>query len=266
MQLRQSDGTVSTLTLRAGNYTSTDIVNKFGTQLIVLMNGLGYLDNVINSRTNTTLNTTSVMVLNVSLSEAEYNRVLASPFELYNIFEDDDSHIIMGGKKRTQTEMNTGADGSLKVEISQTSSGGYLLQISGYYQMRTASEMYLYLCSDDVSYNMSVASNNRLSHSNIIAKIPVDDVFLFDAYHKSEYSVPYHSARDSVMQSLHLKLVTSRGLPFPRIDASDSFFSGCIQIHHIEELNENNTMEDRGSSMNLVYAHNNMDGRLRNVR
>eukprot|EP00965_Chrysotila_dentata_P111553 3688237-Pleurochrysis_carterae.AAC.1 len=91
--------------------------------------------------------------------------------------------------------------------------------------MRTASEMYMYLCSDDVSYNMEVSTNNRLTHSNIIAKIPVDDICSFDAFHKSEYTVPYHSARDSVIQSLHLKIVTSRGLPFPRVNSSDAFFS-----------------------------------------
>eukprot|EP00965_Chrysotila_dentata_P173664 5733016-Pleurochrysis_carterae.AAC.1 len=112
---------------------------------------------------------------------------------------------------------------------------------------------------------MEVSTNNRLTHSNIIAKIPVDDICSFDAFHKSEYTVPYHSARDSVIQSLHLKLTTSRGLPFPRVNSSNAFFSGCIQIHHIEEINETTTVEDRGK-MNLVYAHNNLDGRLRNVR
>eukprot|EP00965_Chrysotila_dentata_P037996 1263201-Pleurochrysis_carterae.AAC.1 len=152
------------------------------------------------------------MSLDFSLSEAEYNRLLvSSTFNLYNVYEDGDSHIIMGGKKRTISEANSGAEGSLKVELSQTT-GGYLLQISGHYQMRTASETYMYLCSDDVSYNMEVSStNNRLTHSNVIAKIPVDsEICSFDAFHKTEYSVPYHLARDSVMQSLHLQLVTSR--------------------------------------------------------
>eukprot|EP00965_Chrysotila_dentata_P146566 4839174-Pleurochrysis_carterae.AAC.1 len=161
IRLRQSDGSVYTMTLRPGNYDSTgSIVNEFALQLIITLNALGYLDDVVNSRTNVTLTSNNVMVLNISVSEVEYNRILASPFALYNVHADGDSHIIMGGKKRTFNEMNDGVEGSLKVELSETTGGGYLLQISGYYQMRTASETHIYLCSDDVSYNMEVSTNN----------------------------------------------------------------------------------------------------------